>query len=477
MGAESSALAVQEQGKVLGAIKRLGRAGEVVRFGDWVTKVNRKCKSQRRALVITNAALYYFDGAFECKRRIAVSDIRLVTTATASDEFVLHVPSEYDCRLASSKREAIVKLLVALYAREAARAARAAGPASRAGALPALRVQRPQLKEVVATKTATRRNRMASALNISKLLQASIGDTNYDALHVGQRRRMLDLMQNFSAQESVKFSDHVTKVNRRGKSQRRVVVLTTEAMYNLTPSLEMKRRVPIQLIHHVTVRAASQDEFIVHVLSEYDYVFRYADRALFIRCLQAIRNDIVPKPIAVTASSDESFHKLVLTQPEASDRAHIQSHLLELGKRASRVAAATDIAPGPARNNGAHASAPKSSAPKPPAGLRRGGPLDRKSVTSGSERSLRSGAELTSGGNSSLTSANSIVPTLATSFSSASTHRGPSHAPAAAAQDDVKSVPESPRHGSRSQKGRFAPMDNIKTQAPSKRRVAIRVQR
>lgn len=81
-----------------------------------VTKINRKNKEQTRVLVITNKAVYnLLRGSYTCKRRIPIQALGLVTDSSSSDEFVLHVPSEYDYRYKSDKKKTIITLLTKLF--------------------------------------------------------------------------------------------------------------------------------------------------------------------------------------------------------------------------------------------------------------------------------------------------------------------------------------------------------------------------
>jgi len=61
-------------------------------------------------MIITNRAVYNCknNNMSKCKRRIALADIEGITQSTVSDEFVLHVPAEYDYRfMGPRKAEAI----------------------------------------------------------------------------------------------------------------------------------------------------------------------------------------------------------------------------------------------------------------------------------------------------------------------------------------------------------------------------------
>jgi len=90
---------------------------EIVKFSDFVVKINKKGKEQTRVMLITNKAMYNLmpNNYGKCKRRISVEEVGSITASQISDEFVLHVPSEYDYRFKSAKKEVICKTLQELY--------------------------------------------------------------------------------------------------------------------------------------------------------------------------------------------------------------------------------------------------------------------------------------------------------------------------------------------------------------------------
>lgn len=107
---------------------------ETVVFSDFVIKINRKEKEQTRVILLTNKAIYNLlpSSYGKCKRRIALDSVASITASSISDEFVLHVPEEYDYRFKSAKKdkvcELIVKLFKKLWEKEEKAALAAAGP-------------------------------------------------------------------------------------------------------------------------------------------------------------------------------------------------------------------------------------------------------------------------------------------------------------------------------------------------------------
>lgn len=82
-------------------------------FSDFLVKINPRDKPQERVLLITDKALYNLlpTNYSKCKRRIPLDAIDFVTVSETSDEFVLHVPSEYDYRMMSLRKGEVVKCL------------------------------------------------------------------------------------------------------------------------------------------------------------------------------------------------------------------------------------------------------------------------------------------------------------------------------------------------------------------------------
>jgi len=97
----------------------MAKTGEVVIYSDFVTKLNRVNKQQERVIVMTDKAIYNFvpNKYTKWKRRIPLNaiDAATQTTGGASIEFVLHVPTQYDYRYQSFRREKFLTCLAQVY--------------------------------------------------------------------------------------------------------------------------------------------------------------------------------------------------------------------------------------------------------------------------------------------------------------------------------------------------------------------------
>jgi hypothetical protein len=71
------------------------------------------------------------------------------------------------------------------------------------------------------------------------------------------------LASNSGGNERLIFSIVGVKVNRKGKSQERALLMTNRAIYNTIPSdiRKCQRRIPLEKIHHLTV-SNSCDNFV-----------------------------------------------------------------------------------------------------------------------------------------------------------------------------------------------------------------------
>lgn len=86
---------------------------EVIVYSNLLIKINRRGKKQLRTLLITNKAVYNCmpKNVSRCKRRIPIEEIASITISTISNEFVLHIPRDYDYRFKSDDKDVIGKVL------------------------------------------------------------------------------------------------------------------------------------------------------------------------------------------------------------------------------------------------------------------------------------------------------------------------------------------------------------------------------
>ena len=85
------------------------------------------------------------------------------------------------------------------------------------------------------------------------------GVCEHDYMHIaGDPKFQKMLASNSGGNERLIFSIIGVKVNRKGKSQERALVITNRAIYNTIPSdiRKCQRRIPLDKLHHVRHRAS-----------------------------------------------------------------------------------------------------------------------------------------------------------------------------------------------------------------------------
>jgi hypothetical protein len=73
--------------------------------------------------------------------------------------------------------------------------------------------------------------------------------------------------------ENILISDKVMKINQYEWAQSRALLITNNNVHNLKKE-EIKRSIPLKEIVGVSVTTEAEgDEFVIHVLEDYDYRF------------------------------------------------------------------------------------------------------------------------------------------------------------------------------------------------------------
>jgi len=142
-------------------------ATEVVQYSALVIKVNRRDRPQERVLMLTNRAVYNLmpTNYARCKRRIPLVLVDSVTVSAhaQSNEFVLHVPSEYDYRLISLHRPKLLQCLKHFWKL-----------LNRGSELMVQSSERRDLKTLTVTKGYTRQQRRMTRLAIAELQKRTL---------------------------------------------------------------------------------------------------------------------------------------------------------------------------------------------------------------------------------------------------------------------------------------------------------------
>jgi len=155
---------------------------EIVKFSDFVIKINRREKEQTRVMLITNKAVYNLmpNNYGKCKRRIAIDELGSVTASGISDEFVLHVPAEYDYRFKSAKKDTICKVLQDLFKKYIQKHDK-----NKKKRLNVTFLQQSDLKERALTKAMARLQSREDILQRKKALAAEAHDSDAEETQAG----------------------------------------------------------------------------------------------------------------------------------------------------------------------------------------------------------------------------------------------------------------------------------------------------
>ena len=93
---------------------------EQILFSGELLKINKKKIKQKRKIVITTEHIYNIrdDNFFTLlgfgktiKRRIEISKVKAIIYARLGNEFVIHVPDEFDYRIQDPQRDYIIKCI------------------------------------------------------------------------------------------------------------------------------------------------------------------------------------------------------------------------------------------------------------------------------------------------------------------------------------------------------------------------------
>ena len=89
--------------------------------------------------------------------------------------------------------------------------------------------------------------------------------------------------------EEILFSDEVTKTNHQGKRQRRVLVLTGEALYNFKKNNYQKaqRRMPLEHVETIFRSAEYGADLMLKIRETDNMMLEMSKRYLFVKTLQS----------------------------------------------------------------------------------------------------------------------------------------------------------------------------------------------
>jgi len=131
--------------------------------------------------------------------------------------------------------------------------------------------------------------------------------------------KMLNKMgDNFPNNERVVMSLELVKINKRGKEQNRVLLLTDKALYNLKPKelSKCQRRIDIEKIGSITVSETSR-EFAIHIPEEYDYRYKSQHKDRIAAVLSVLYRQKNGKKLGVIRTTKKSMLSVTVTEKMA----------------------------------------------------------------------------------------------------------------------------------------------------------------
>jgi hypothetical protein len=134
-----------------------------------------------------------------------------------------------------------------------------------------------------------------------------------------------------AGQENIMFVDTCEKVNDKIKHQERVLVVTTEAVYNVEPgSFKVKRRIDLRSIDEISVSCLDDDFLAMHVPSEYsDYLFVAPRKSEMAMCIKDQIKNLTGRDLKMNVSNGFSYkmskqkYSIVFVQTETGTNVKI----------------------------------------------------------------------------------------------------------------------------------------------------------
>jgi len=150
------------------------------------------------------------------------------------------------------------------------------------------------------------------------------------------------LGENWPEAEKVKLSLSLIKINRKGKEQNRVMLITDKAIYNLMPRdySKCRRRIRLENVASVTFSKIT-NEFAIHVPEEYDYRFKAADSQAK-QYVRTVLSDVYKSKVKTTLRVQEVDQANLNDVTVTKDVARLQSREERLKRRRELLAKAEE---------------------------------------------------------------------------------------------------------------------------------------
>ena len=118
---------------------------------------------------------------------------------------------------------------------------------------------------------------------------------------------------NVTRDESIQFSDKITKINKYGFKQERNMIITDKGIYNLKKTT-LKRRIDLKSIKGITLSKIS-DEFVIHCNDEeYDYQYISQKKKTIVEIIAKYYYNIIGEELKLFELYVSSFSTFVTTK-------------------------------------------------------------------------------------------------------------------------------------------------------------------
>jgi len=139
---------------------------------------------------------------------------------------------------------------------------------------------------------------------------------NYDKAHLATNKDIAVMLKTEGVDgEQVVYSEKLVKINRKGKKQERILLLTTKAVYNLKPKAYKisQRRVELKDIGMITMSAGGP-EFAIHVPQEYDYHLASKNKKVISEIISELFLQETKTELLIVESELKHLRDIVLTK-------------------------------------------------------------------------------------------------------------------------------------------------------------------
>ena len=123
------------------------------------------------------------------------------------------------------------------------------------------------------------------------------------------------IKKNITRDEELQFSDKISKINKNGWKQKRIMLLTDKAIYNLKKS-SLKRRIDYKTIIGMTLSALS-NEFVIHCEEDdYDYHYSSGRRKMIVEIISKNYEIVKEEELKLFEVNEKNLNNYVTTKKE-----------------------------------------------------------------------------------------------------------------------------------------------------------------